>query len=76
MFGHKRDCHVISVICDVVTDEEISEMAKALEKYGIQLPHFGKIGGILASEIAYDEAASECNMMSYDITGLFKHKEI
>ena len=34
-------------------------MAKALEKYGIQMPSFGKIGGILASEIAYDEAASE-----------------
>ena len=45
------------------TDEEISEMAKALEKYGIQLPHFGKIGGILASEIAYDEAAMHAAIM-------------
>ena len=40
------------------TEEEISEMAKALEKYGIQMPHFGKIGGILANEMGYDEAAS------------------
>ena len=40
------------------SEEEISEMAKALEKYGIQMPHFGKIGGILANEMGYDEAAS------------------
>ena len=39
-------------------------MAKALEKYGIQMPSFGKIGGILASEIAYDEAASEYRHLS------------
>jgi hypothetical protein len=45
------------------TEEEISEMAKALEKYGIQMPSFGKIGGILASEIQYDEAAMHAAVM-------------
>ena len=53
-------CRCVDVCC-VCLEEEISEMAKALEKYGIQMPSFGKIGGILASEIQYDEAASECS---------------
>lgn len=39
-------------------EEEISKMAKALEKYGIQMPCFGKVGSILANEMGYDEAAS------------------
>ncbi|KAM9167883.1 ras GTPase-activating-like protein IQGAP2 isoform 1-T1 [Mergus octosetaceus] len=39
------------------TDEEISNMRKELEKYGIQMPSFSKIGGILASELSVDEAA-------------------
>ncbi|XP_065836977.1 ras GTPase-activating-like protein IQGAP1 [Oscarella lobularis] len=39
------------------TEEEISAMQKALEQYGIQMPHFGKIGGILAKEMSVDEAA-------------------
>uniref|UniRef100_A0A4W4EP52 IQ motif containing GTPase activating protein 2 n=1 Tax=Electrophorus electricus TaxID=8005 RepID=A0A4W4EP52_ELEEL len=39
------------------TDEEISNMRKELEKYGIQMPAFSKIGGILASELSVDEAA-------------------
>lgn len=30
---------------------------KELGKYGCQLPQFGKIGGILASELPVDEAA-------------------
>lgn len=33
------------------TEEEISAMKIALEKYGINLPSFGKIGGILANEV-------------------------
>ena len=33
------------------TEEEISAMRKELDKYGIQMPHFGKIGGILANEV-------------------------
>lgn len=32
-------------------------MRAELEKYGIQMPHFGKIGGILAEEMPVDEAA-------------------
>ncbi|XP_058231429.1 ras GTPase-activating-like protein IQGAP2 isoform X1 [Hemibagrus wyckioides] len=39
------------------TDEEISNMRKELEKYGIQMPAFSKIGGILANELSVDEAA-------------------
>lgn len=35
----------------MLSEEEISEMRKELEKYGIQMPAFGKIGGILASEV-------------------------
>ncbi|XP_004413451.1 PREDICTED: ras GTPase-activating-like protein IQGAP2 [Odobenus rosmarus divergens] len=39
------------------TEEEISNMRKELEKYGIQMPSFSKIGGILANELSVDEAA-------------------
>ncbi|XP_066458965.1 ras GTPase-activating-like protein IQGAP2 isoform X2 [Eleutherodactylus coqui] len=39
------------------TEEEISNMTKELEKYGIQMPSFSKIGGILANELSVDEAA-------------------
>ncbi|KAI0214249.1 Ras GTPase-activating-like protein IQGAP1 [Lamellibrachia satsuma] len=39
------------------TDEEISAMRKELDKYGIQMPTFSKIGGILANEMPVDEAA-------------------
>ncbi|GCB74694.1 hypothetical protein scyTo_0003785 [Scyliorhinus torazame] len=38
------------------TEEEISNMLKELEKYGIQMPAFSKIGGILANELSVDEA--------------------
>uniref|UniRef100_A0A8C8A4P4 IQ motif containing GTPase activating protein 2 n=1 Tax=Oryzias sinensis TaxID=183150 RepID=A0A8C8A4P4_9TELE len=39
------------------TEEEISNMRSELEKYGIQMPSFSKIGGILANELSVDEAA-------------------
>ncbi|XP_043831773.1 ras GTPase-activating-like protein IQGAP2 [Dromiciops gliroides] len=39
------------------TEEEISNMRTELEKYGIQMPSFSKIGGILANELSVDEAA-------------------
>ncbi|KAK7450216.1 hypothetical protein BaRGS_00039964 [Batillaria attramentaria] len=39
------------------TEEEISAMRKELEKYGIQMPAFSKIGGILANEMSVDDAA-------------------
>ena len=32
-------------------------MRAELDKYGIQMPAFGKIGGILANEMPVDEAA-------------------
>ena len=34
-------------------DDEISTMRKELEKYGIQMPAFSKIGGILANEVIW-----------------------
>uniref|UniRef100_A0A8D0KT81 Calponin-homology (CH) domain-containing protein n=1 Tax=Strix occidentalis caurina TaxID=311401 RepID=A0A8D0KT81_STROC len=39
------------------TEEEIDNMQRELEKYGLQLPTFSKIGGILANELSGDEAA-------------------
>ncbi|KAG5271265.1 hypothetical protein AALO_G00177810 [Alosa alosa] len=39
------------------TEEEINNMKKELDKYGIQMPAFSKIGGILANELSVDEAA-------------------
>ncbi len=39
------------------TEEEISTMARELLKYGLQIPEFTKIGGILAEEMPVDEAA-------------------
>lgn len=39
------------------TEEEINNMKRELDKYGIQMPSFSKIGGILANELSVDEAA-------------------
>ncbi|KAM5129461.1 ras GTPase-activating-like protein IQGAP3 [Mantella aurantiaca] len=39
------------------TEEEINNMKCELDKYGIQMPAFSKIGGILANELSVDEAA-------------------
>ncbi|NXD18070.1 IQGA1 protein, partial [Nothocercus nigrocapillus] len=39
------------------TEEEINNMKRELEKYGLQLPSFSKIGGLLANELSVDEAA-------------------
>ncbi|KAM6039288.1 ras GTPase-activating-like protein IQGAP3 [Chlamydotis macqueenii] len=39
------------------TEEEIDNVKRELEKYGLQLPAFSKIGGILAKELSGDEAA-------------------
>ncbi|XP_044127441.1 ras GTPase-activating-like protein IQGAP3 isoform X1 [Bufo gargarizans] len=39
------------------TEEEISHMKSELDKYGLQMPAFSKIGGILANELSVDEAA-------------------
>ena len=32
-------------------EEEINAMKQALDKYGIAMPAFGKIGGLLAGEV-------------------------
>lgn len=40
-------------------EEEINNMKRELEKYGLQLPAFSKIGGILANELTVDEAAGD-----------------
>lgn len=42
-------------------------MKSELEKYGIQMPAFSKIGGILANELSVDEAA--CEGGGTDVTG-------
>lgn len=42
-------------------EEEINNMKIELEKYGIQMPAFSKIGGILANELSVDEAARKRN---------------
>ncbi|KAM6967424.1 ras GTPase-activating-like protein IQGAP3 [Aplochiton taeniatus] len=39
------------------TEEEINNMKLELDKYGLQMPAFSKIGGILANEMSVDEAA-------------------
>ncbi|KYO41809.1 hypothetical protein Y1Q_0004502 [Alligator mississippiensis] len=39
------------------TEAEITHMRRELDKYGLQLPAFSKIGGILANELSGDEAA-------------------
>ncbi len=38
-------------------------MRSELEKYGIQMPAFSKIGGILANELSVDEAACKSLVM-------------
>ncbi|XP_061737829.1 ras GTPase-activating-like protein IQGAP3 isoform X1 [Nerophis ophidion] len=49
----------ITDLCGKVkfTEEEINYMRLELDKYGIQLPAFHKIGGILSNELSVDEAA-------------------
>lgn len=39
------------------TEEQISAMKSALDSYGIPMPQFKRIGGILAEEMPVDEAA-------------------
>lgn len=41
----------------LILDEEIDAVSKELQKYGIQLPPFQKIGGLLTNSIATDTAA-------------------
>ncbi|XP_029282884.1 ras GTPase-activating-like protein IQGAP3 [Cottoperca gobio] len=46
------------------TEEEISNMKSELDKYGIQMPAFNKIGGILANELSVDEAAGHAAVIA------------
>lgn len=49
-------------------------MRSELEKYGIQMPAFSKIGGILADELSVDEAA--CEFLRVDVvTHCSSHKQ-
>ncbi|XP_059195853.1 ras GTPase-activating-like protein IQGAP3 [Centropristis striata] len=46
------------------TEEEISNMKSELDKLGLQLPAFNKIGGILANELSVDEAAGHAAVIA------------
>lgn len=43
-------------------------MKLELDKYGIQMPAFSKIGGILANELSVDEAAGKTHAFPLIIT--------
>lgn len=55
MFAFDKDRMVF--LC--FSEEEINNMKLELDKYGIQMPSFGKIGGLLANELSVDQAAGE-----------------
>ncbi len=46
------------------TAEQISAMRQALDAYGLPMPQFRKIGGILADEVPVDEAAFHAAIMA------------
>lgn len=46
-------------------------MRSELEKYGIQMPAFSKIGGILANELSVDEAACKSSDHLTDADDVF-----
>jgi len=52
-------CVDVFLLLRLLSEEEIDNMKSELEKYGIQMPAFSKIGGILANELSVDEAACE-----------------
>lgn len=49
-------------------------MKSELEKYGIQMPAFSKIGGILANELSVDEAACKSSML-WCLLELYLHRD-
>lgn len=49
-------------ISGTIAAEELSNIASELAKYGLQLPAFSKIGGILANECSADEAAGRAGL--------------
>lgn len=47
-----------------ILDDEINVMKKELQKVGVQMPFFQKIGGVLASEIPVDSAALHASVIA------------
>ncbi len=50
------------------THEEIAFMRSALDSYGLPMPQFRRIGGILASEMPVDEAALHAAIIAVNAT--------
>ncbi|XP_065059905.1 ras GTPase-activating-like protein IQGAP1 isoform X2 [Rhopilema esculentum] len=50
------------------TQEEINAMKQALDKYGIAMPAFGKIGGLLAGELSENDAATHAAIVAINET--------
>lgn len=57
----------LQLVSTCLLEEEISNMRSELEKYGIQMPAFSKIGGILANELSVDEAACKSSDVSLNL---------
>jgi hypothetical protein len=57
--GKKQNVQLLKqlLIFLLFVDDEINVMKKELQKVGVQMPFFQKIGGVLASEIPVDSAA-------------------
>eukprot|EP00055_Hartaetosiga_balthica_P015715 m.94991 g.94991 ORF g.94991 m.94991 type:complete len:1619 (+) comp8935_c0_seq1:39-4895(+) len=49
------------------TEEELSAMEQELQKAGVQMPKFGKIGGILAKELGEDVAAMHAAVLKINV---------
>lgn len=43
-------------LCNIISEEEIDTVTKELQEYGIQMPAFQKIGGLLTNSITTDTA--------------------
>ncbi|XP_072316674.1 ras GTPase-activating-like protein IQGAP3 [Eucyclogobius newberryi] len=46
------------------TEEELNNVKLELDRYGIQMPAFNKIGGILANELSVDQAAAHAAVIA------------
>ena len=52
-------------LCSGCSEEEISTMQLELDKYGINMPSFGKIGGILANQVCYVVSSHPAGLISF-----------
>lgn len=68
----EKECTCLTGSSFFSAEEEINNMKSELEKYGIQMPAFSKIGGILANELSVDEAARKGAFLGRNGTG-FAH---